>query len=115
MSAIRRLAKASLVALLLSIPAVASADGQLRSLGLPVHGLASRPPLPGSEWYLQLAPEPLEHRALYEDRHYEWGPLSVDVVPTERKATAHSDAFDAGMSFGSSGSRRAIEICWRDN
>ncbi len=116
MAAIRRLAKASLVVLLASIPLAASADGQLRSLGLPVDGLASRPPLPlRSAWYLDLAPDPLEHRASYEDRHYEWGPLSVDVAPTERKSTAYADSFDAGTSFGSSRSRRAIEIRWRKN
>ncbi len=116
MATIRRLAKASLVVLLASIPPVASADGQLRSLGLPVDGLASRPPLPlRSAWYLDLAPDPLEHRASYEDRHYEWGPLSVDVAPTERKSTAYADSFDAGTSFGSSRSRRAIEIRCRNN
>ncbi len=106
MAAIRRIARASLVALLLNVPLAASADGQLRSVGLPdINGLASLPPS------LRRNAEDVDRN----DRHYEWGPLSVDVAPTERKSTAYADAFDAGTSFGSPRSRRAIEIRWRKN
>ncbi len=106
MAAIRSLARASLLALVLNVPLAASADGQLGSVGLPdISGLASLPPS------LRRNAEDV-HR---KDRHYEWGPLSVDVAPTERKSTAYADAFEAGTSIGSPRSRRAIEIRWRGN
>ena len=117
MAAIRRIARASLVALLLNVPLAASADGQLRSVGLPgIDGLASLPPsLRRNAEYVHISPKIPDRPASRKDRHYEWGPLSVDVAPTERKSTVYADAFDAGTSFGSPRSRRAIEIRWRNN